>query len=89
MKLIGSNRSSLTILLQCFFQAKRQTKATSFSEDGTAMMAPRYPIAITIILIILTPPSPSPGLLKLNTKAAKNLRRSRAAGRGLPKKGRQ
>ena len=50
-------------------KAKRQTKATSFSEDGTAMMAP------------------SPGLLKLNTKAAKNLRRSRAAGRGLPKKG--
>ena len=29
----------------------------------------------------------SPGLVKLNSKAAKNLRRSRATGRGLPKKG--
>jgi len=50
-------------------KAKRQNKATSFSEDGTVMAAP------------------SPGLLKLNSKATKNLRRSRAAGRGLPKKG--
>ena len=31
--------------------------------------------------------NPSPGLVKLNSKAAKNLRRSRATGRGLPKKG--
>jgi len=31
--------------------------------------------------------APSPGLVKLNSKAAKNLRRSRASGRGLPKKG--
>ena len=29
----------------------------------------------------------SPGLVKLNNKAAKNLRRSRATSRGLPKKG--
>ena len=33
--------------------------------------------------------APSPGLLKLNTKAGKNLRRSRGGGRGLPKKGGQ
>jgi len=50
-------------------KARRQNKATSFSEDGATMAAP------------------SPGLLKLNSKATKNLRRSRAAGRGLPKKG--
>jgi len=31
--------------------------------------------------------APSPGLVKLNNKAAKNLRRSRATSRGLPKKG--
>jgi len=31
--------------------------------------------------------APSPGLLKLNSKATKNLRRSRGTGRGLPKKG--
>jgi len=51
-------------------KAKRQAKATSFSEDGGGVMV-----------------APSPGLVKLNSKAAKNLRRSRATGRGLPKKG--
>jgi len=30
--------------------------------------------------------APSPGLVKLNNKAARNLRRSRATSRGLPKK---
>lgn len=51
-------------------KAKRQAKATSFSEDGGGAMV-----------------APSPGLVKLNNKAAKNLRRSRATSRGLPKKG--
>ena len=35
----------------------------------------------------LTITGASPGLVKLNNKAAKNLRRSRATSRGLPKKG--
>jgi len=53
-------------------KAKRPSKASSFSEDGVAVVAN---------------PS-SPGLLKLNTKAYKNMRKSRGTqGRGLPKKG--
>ena len=38
-------------------------------------------------LSILIVTAASPGLVKLNNKAAKNLRRSRATSRGLPKKG--
>ena len=49
------------------------------------MVAPRY-IGISCNLVLIVTAA-SPGLVKLNNKAAKNLRRSRATSRGLPKKG--